>query len=52
MRKLAIVTGGSQGIGLAVVQGLIETGYQVFNLDLTAGSAGEWRQCDVTQSAR
>lgn len=52
MRKLAIVTGGSQGIGLAVVQGLIETGYLVFNLDLTAGSAGEWRQCDITQSSQ
>ncbi len=48
MKKLAIVTGAAKGIGLAVVEELINEGYAVFNLDIERGNQGEWIPCDVT----
>ncbi|WDE08349.1 SDR family oxidoreductase [Thalassomonas viridans] len=49
MKKVCIVTGGSSGIGLSIVQKFLDEGYRVFNLDLTPATAGEFRQCDITQ---
>lgn len=47
MQRSAIVTGGSKGIGLAVVQQMLEEGYAVFNLDITEGPAGQYIHCDM-----
>jgi 2-keto-3-deoxy-L-fuconate dehydrogenase len=52
MEKVCIVTGGSSGIGLSIVQLFVAQHYKVFNLDLNAGEYGEFRQCDVTQVAQ
>ncbi|PCI59959.1 MAG: oxidoreductase [Gammaproteobacteria bacterium] len=48
MKKTAIVTGGSSGIGLSIVQKFISDGYQVFNLDIQTGQYGEFMHCDLT----
>ncbi|MDD1794953.1 SDR family oxidoreductase [Enterovibrio sp. ZSDZ42] len=50
MNKVAIVTGGSAGIGLAVVRGLITEGYKTFSLDLQPAPVGEWVECNVTDT--
>ena len=48
MSKVAIVTGGSKGIGLAVVKRFLNSGYQVHNLDLKPANLGTWHHCDVS----
>ncbi len=48
MKKTAIITGGSSGIGLSIVKLLLANNYRVHNLDLVNGGAGEFHQCDVT----
>ena len=48
MSKVAIVTGGTKGIGLAVVQRLLASGYEVHNLDITPSNFGEFHHCDVS----
>ncbi len=52
MKKTCIVTGGSSGIGLSIVQLFIDNGYQVFNLDLQPSNLIELRSydilCDIT----
>jgi hypothetical protein len=48
MNKVAIVTGGSFGIGLAVVEKLLSENYQVFNLDIAPSSIGQFVECDVS----
>lgn len=48
MQKLIVVTGGSSGIGLAIVKRFIACGYQVFNLDIKPSSIGTFVQCDMT----
>ena len=48
MKKTCIVTGGSSGIGLSIVQLFLANDYQVFNLDLQSSEYGEFRQCDIT----
>ncbi|MBB1508058.1 SDR family oxidoreductase [Pseudoalteromonas sp. SG41-1] len=48
MSKVAIVTGGSKGIGLAVVKRFLNSGYQVHNLDLEPANLGTWHHCDVS----
>ncbi|MFT5756675.1 MAG: 2-keto-3-deoxy-L-fuconate dehydrogenase [Alteromonadaceae bacterium] len=50
MKKTCIVTGGSSGIGLSIVELFINNDYQVFNLDLQKSDLGEFRQCDVTNT--
>ncbi|WP_325893369.1 SDR family NAD(P)-dependent oxidoreductase [Grimontia sp. NTOU-MAR1] len=51
MKKVAVVTGGSAGIGLAVVDGFIAEGYTVYSLDIQQGPRGNWVDCNVTNSA-
>lgn len=48
MKKTCIVTGGSSGIGLSIVQLFLENDYHVYNLDLQTSNFGESRQCDIT----
>lgn len=52
MKKTCIVTGGSSGIGLAIVNKFCQAGFQVFNLDLltpeTNTSNSTFYQCDIT----
>ena len=48
MKKTCIVTGGSSGIGLSIVQLFLDNNYQVFNLDLQNCDFGEYRPCDIT----
>jgi len=48
MKKTAIVTGGSSGIGLSIVKKLLEDNYQVFNLDIQKSQYGEFTYCDLS----
>jgi len=48
MKKTAIITGGSSGIGLSIVKRFIEDGYRVFNLDITPSNIGHFCLCDIT----
>ncbi len=48
MKKTAIITGGSSGIGLSIVKRFIEDGYRVFNLDIKPSELGHFCQCDMT----
>lgn len=50
MKKVAIVTGGSKGIGLAIIKKFTEESYHVYNLDIEAGSVGEFIACDISNS--
>lgn len=50
MQKVCVVTGGSAGIGLAIVKRFINDGYRVFNLDLHSSSDGDFIDCDVSNS--
>ncbi len=48
MKKTAIITGGSSGIGLSIVKCFIENGYRVFNLDIQPSDKGHFCHCDIT----
>jgi hypothetical protein len=52
MTKVAIVTGGSLGIGRAICQRLESDGFHVFNLDIQQGEYGNWHECDVSQTSQ
>ena len=49
MKKIAVVTGGSKGIGLAIVEKLLNQNYQVFNLDISKSDIGEFIHCDISK---
>jgi NAD(P)-dependent dehydrogenase (short-subunit alcohol dehydrogenase family) len=48
MKKTCIVTGGSSGIGLSIVQLFIQKGYQVFNLDIQPSNPAVLRCADIS----
>ena len=48
MSKVAIVTGGTKGIGLAVVKRLLTNGYEVHYLDITPSDVGIFHHCGVS----
>lgn len=48
MAKVCVITGGSSGIGLAIVKLFIENNYCVYNLDLSPSEEGEFCQCDIS----
>lgn len=48
MQKKVIVSGGSSGIGLAVVKRFVEQGDSVFNLDIIPSKHGIFVHCDVS----
>ncbi|MBQ4832738.1 SDR family oxidoreductase [Pseudoalteromonas sp. MMG010] len=48
MSKVAIVTGGTKGIGLAVIKRLLLSGYDVHNLDIEHSEYGQFHHCDVS----
>jgi 2-keto-3-deoxy-L-fuconate dehydrogenase len=50
MRKTCIVTGGSSGIGLSIVELFLANNYQVFNLDIKPSEQGVFYACDLTNS--
>jgi 3-hydroxybutyrate dehydrogenase len=52
MKKLAIITGGSSGIGLSILQALTQQNYNCVSWDIkppAEGSSTEYIHCDVTQ---
>ncbi|MAE74600.1 MAG: D-beta-hydroxybutyrate dehydrogenase [Bdellovibrionaceae bacterium] len=54
MNPVAVVTGASSGIGLAIAEQLSSEGYKVFNFDLRPGdeeSKIEFIQCDVSDDS-
>ncbi|OFC72027.1 SDR family NAD(P)-dependent oxidoreductase [Alteromonas confluentis] len=52
---VCVVTGGSLGIGLAVVEKFAKNGYQVVNLDICdfdkPVEQAQWMECDVTSES-
>lgn len=53
MQKIAVITGASRGIGLAMGRALAGAGWTVCGLSRRAGEAGEilWFPCDVAEEA-
>lgn len=49
MNKICIVTGGSSGIGLAIVKSFINNGYTVYNLDIQHSTVGHFIECDMSK---
>ncbi|KZN53149.1 oxidoreductase [Pseudoalteromonas luteoviolacea CPMOR-2] len=52
MQPVAIITGGSFGIGKAIVEKLLNQDYRVFNLDINPSDLGEYHYCDVSHVAQ
>jgi acetoacetyl-CoA reductase/3-oxoacyl-[acyl-carrier protein] reductase len=50
-RRVAVVTGGSGGIGRVIADELRATGAVVVCLDLARPAGGEWVECDVRDDA-
>lgn len=47
MSKVCIVTGGSSGIGYALVSQFLQADYQVFNLDIQPSDIGHYIECNI-----
>ncbi|MDG1732740.1 MAG: SDR family oxidoreductase [Thalassotalea sp.] len=47
MSKVCIVTGGSSGIGYALVSKFLQADYQVFNLDIQPSDIGHYIECNI-----
>lgn len=52
MKKTVIVTGGSSGIGLAIVERLVSEGFHVCNLDIKSSTSAEFHHCDLREQAQ
>ena len=52
-QNVAVITGASRGIGLAMAKALVEAGWAVCGLSRRRGEAAgvDWRSCDVTDRA-
>lgn len=50
-KRVAVVTGGSGGIGRVIAGALRDTGVTVVCLDVTPAEDGEWIACDVRDDA-
>lgn len=49
MKPIAVITGGSKGIGLAIVKLFLAANYKVYNLDICSSELGEYIPCDMSQ---
>ncbi|MFC4699547.1 SDR family oxidoreductase [Glaciecola siphonariae] len=47
MQQRVVISGGSSGIGLAIVERFVNSGHQVFNLDIQPSSNKTLMHCDV-----
>jgi NAD(P)-dependent dehydrogenase (short-subunit alcohol dehydrogenase family) len=52
MKQVVAVTGGSKGIGLAIVKLFLAADFKVYNLDITASDIGEYVFCDMSNFAQ
>jgi len=52
MKPIAVITGGSKGIGLAIVKLFIAENYKVYNLDICSSELGEYIHCDMSEFAQ
>ena len=50
-KRVAVVTGGSRGIGLAAVKELLASGWAVVNADIEEGGEGQFVRTDVSDRA-
>ena len=50
-KRVAVVTGGSRGIGLAAVKELLASGWEVVNADIEEGGEGQFVRTDVSDRA-
>ena len=50
MKKVCVITGGSSGIGLSIVNLMLKEDYLVFNLDISPSKVGEFCSCDITNT--
>ncbi len=48
MKKTLVISGGSSGIGLAIVKLFLANNYTVFNLDVQPSEFGSFIKCDIT----
>ncbi|MEW6998298.1 SDR family NAD(P)-dependent oxidoreductase [Colwelliaceae bacterium BS250] len=52
MKQVCVITGGSSGIGYALVTKFLEANYQVFNLDIQSSVQGEYLRCDIADMSQ
>jgi NAD(P)-dependent dehydrogenase (short-subunit alcohol dehydrogenase family) len=50
-KRVAVVTGGSGGIGRVIAGALRDTGAEVVSLDVSPTKDGQWIECDVRDDA-